>query len=308
MNLRFINELAAKIKTGRSDMVEKDIILHQILADLSNDKFFTKNFLFKGGTCLIKHHLGYLRFSEDIDFTWKDQSRFKGKSTSQIRKDLSGIIDETVKVFEKIAKKRKFDFKCEKSNTNYVLLGGSNRMCTFYVWYDSAVLKKRSLIKIQINLVEELCAKSERGNLSSAVTKKDEEMSALFEEYKEYSTTISFPMYGLKEILSEKVRALLTREGIKARDFVDIYFIEKNLGIKVVDVEKYVIRKINHSLKLYEKYRINFDTKKKLLAQDKTFDWGKEKELLIAKFDEKDFNKFIRKFTEYLKELVTKLG
>jgi predicted nucleotidyltransferase component of viral defense system len=79
MNLRFINDVSAKIKTSRSDMVEKDILLHQILTDLFKDKFFSRNFLFKGGTCLIKHHLGYLRFSEDIDFTWKDQSRFKDK-------------------------------------------------------------------------------------------------------------------------------------------------------------------------------------------------------------------------------------
>lgn len=49
MNLRFINDVSAKIKTSRSDMVEKDILLHQILTDLSKDKFFSKNFLFKGG-------------------------------------------------------------------------------------------------------------------------------------------------------------------------------------------------------------------------------------------------------------------
>jgi len=99
MNLRFVNDVAAKIKTSRSDMVEKDILLHQILTDLSNDKFFTKNFLFKGGTCLIKYHLGYLRFSEDVDFTWKDQSRFKGKSLNEIRKGLSGVINEVGKIF-----------------------------------------------------------------------------------------------------------------------------------------------------------------------------------------------------------------
>ncbi len=33
---------------------------------LSNDDFFSRNFLFKGGTCLIKNYLGYFRFSEDL--------------------------------------------------------------------------------------------------------------------------------------------------------------------------------------------------------------------------------------------------
>lgn len=252
--------------------------------------------------------MGYLRFSEDIDFTWEDQSRFEGRSLGKIRKDLSGVIDDIGKIFEKIADKRGLDFKCEKNNTDYVLLGGSNRMCTFNVWYDSVVQKKKTFIKVQINFVEEMCTKSERGRLSSAIAKKDEEMSALFDEYEEYSTSIPFHVYGVKEILSEKVRALLTRKGIKARDFLDIYFIQKNLGIKVTGVEKCVIRKTNYTLNLYEKYRENFDAKKKLLAQNRIFDWGRERDLLISKIDEKDFNKFIKEFTGYLKELIPKIN
>lgn len=307
MNLNFINAVSAKIKTNRSDMVEKDILLHQILTDLSKDKFFSKNFLFKGGTCLIKHHLGYLRFSEDIDFTWKDQSRFKGKSAKAIRRDLSIVISGIGKIFELIAEKRGLDFKCKKNDSNYVLLGGSNRMCTFNVWYDSVVLKKRTFIKVQINFVEDLCTRPEKAQLCSALKSKDEELSALFPEADEYSKTIPFNVYGEEEILSEKVRALLTRKGIKARDFLDIYFIQKNLGIRVVDVEKYVIKKTKHTLNLYTKYKTNLKAKTKLLEQNKIFEWGTERNLLISKIDENDFNKFVGKFTEYLKTLVKKI-
>lgn len=306
MNLRFVNEVSSKIKTRRSDMVETDIILHQILTDLSKDKFFSKNFLFKGGTCLIKYQLGYLRFSEDIDFTWKDQSRFEGKSTNEIRRELSNIIGEAGKIFEAIAKKRSFDFRCIKSNNKYVELGGSNKLCTFKVWYYSEVQRKDVFIKVQFNFVEDMCTKPESGKLSSAIKGKDEEMAALFDEYDEYSKTIPFFVYGVKEILSEKVRALLTRRGIKARDFLDIYLIQKNLGIKVADVEKYVIRKTNHTLKLYAKYRTNLKAKTKLIEQNKIFEWGTEKDLLISKIDEEDFNRFVGELTEYLKKLVKK--
>jgi len=74
MRKDFVNEVAEKLKIKRKDLVEKDFILHQLLSSLSEDKFFRENFLFKGGTCLIKCYLGYFRFSEDMDFTWKRQA------------------------------------------------------------------------------------------------------------------------------------------------------------------------------------------------------------------------------------------
>lgn len=69
MRADFVNEVARILDIKRKDLIEKGLILHQILTDLSKDEFFAPNFLFKGGTCLIKSYFGYLRFSEDIDFT-----------------------------------------------------------------------------------------------------------------------------------------------------------------------------------------------------------------------------------------------
>src|SRR3989337_3651569 len=106
MRADFVNEVAQRLKIQRRDMIEKDLILHQILTDLSHDTFFAPNFLFKGGTCLIKCYFGYLRFSEDIDFTWKDQTAFSKISGRKIRPQLSKIIDKTGSVFQIIAEKR----------------------------------------------------------------------------------------------------------------------------------------------------------------------------------------------------------
>jgi len=80
VRLDFVNEIGRTLNIMRRDLIEKDLILHQILLDLSKNEFFALNFLFKGGSCLIKSYFGYLRFSEDIDFTWRDQSVFDGKS------------------------------------------------------------------------------------------------------------------------------------------------------------------------------------------------------------------------------------
>ena len=73
MRKEFAEELSSLLVIRRPDLVEKDIILHELLISLSKDDFFSGNFLFKGGTCLIKNYLGYFRFSEDLDFTWRRQ-------------------------------------------------------------------------------------------------------------------------------------------------------------------------------------------------------------------------------------------
>lgn len=114
MRADFVNEAGKILNIKRRDLIEKDLILHQILSDLSNDNFFSANFLFKGGTCLIKAYFGYLRFSEDIDFTWKDQSVFNGMSQKAIRAYLSKVIDKIGEVFEKNVVKSSMDNKKEK--------------------------------------------------------------------------------------------------------------------------------------------------------------------------------------------------
>jgi predicted nucleotidyltransferase component of viral defense system len=93
MRRDFVNEVARTQSIKRADLIEKDLILHQVLFDLSKNKFFYDNFAFKGGTCLAKCYLDYFRFSEDIDFTWKDQSVFYGKSQKEVRRYLSLVID-----------------------------------------------------------------------------------------------------------------------------------------------------------------------------------------------------------------------
>ena len=110
MRVDFVNEVARILDIKRRDLIEKDLILHQISSDLSKDDFFGPNFLFKGGTCLIKCYFGYLRFSEDIDFTWKDQRVFSRMSQKKIRSYLSEVIAETGAVFEQIAEKGKLSY------------------------------------------------------------------------------------------------------------------------------------------------------------------------------------------------------
>jgi predicted nucleotidyltransferase component of viral defense system len=305
----FVNEVARVLNIKRRDLVEKDLILHQMLTDLSQDNFFSDSFLFKGGTCLIKCYFGYVRFSEDIDFTWKDQAAFNRLSGKKIRSESSKIIDKAGDVFEAIANKRGLDFKCVKSNPGYVELGGSDKTCTFKIWYESEVLKQRTFVKVQLNFVERLYFAPKKGQLSGLLTGKHWELDSLFsKETAEYEKKITFAVYDIREILCEKVRALLTRQGTKARDFVDVYLIWKEFGIKPDDEEKRILGKIEFSLKLYVKYREHLKQKVRLLNSGKLFEWGGEKELLLSEIDEEDFYKFEGVFETFLKKIVAALG
>ena len=46
----FIEEVGNILNIPQTDLIEKDIILHNILLSLSENDFFRDNLLFKGGT------------------------------------------------------------------------------------------------------------------------------------------------------------------------------------------------------------------------------------------------------------------
>jgi hypothetical protein len=289
--------------------MEKDMMLHRILSTLSRDEFFSDNFLFKGGTCLIKSYLGYFRFSEDIDFTWQNQETFNGMSQSRIRKYLSGQIDKTGKVFEDLGKDQGFEFVIDKGNKRYVELGGSNKTSTFKLRYESEILDYPSFIKVQFNFVELLkYPKVENVLLSLISDISSEELRRYFpKEYDKYSSKINFTTYDIREILCEKVRAILTRRGIKARDFVDVYLIGKEINEDISRYKPQIIEKTRYTLERYEKYRSNLKRKSDLINSRELFSWGQEKELLLKELDEMEFGRFVDEFSDFMIEIIEEL-
>lgn len=129
-----------------------------------------------------------------------------------------------------------------------------------------------------------------KNNLRSLL-RRNSEIEALFPEYREYSEKIVFDTYDIREIFCEKIRSILTRGGIKARDFVDVYLISKKFKIRFEDMEEDIIDKTRFILDLYAKYRRNFREKKKLLKSKEIFRWGEEKGMLLIEMDEKEFYK-----------------
>jgi len=172
---------------------------------------------------------------------------------------------------------------------------------TFKLWYRSGITGNRAFIKVQINFVEKLCFPSHKWKVRSLLTgKRLEELKKLFqEEYKEYSRSIDSDVYDVREILCEKVRSILTRRGIKSRDFVDVYLICKNFDITPEELEGIITEKVGFMLQLYEKYRRNIAEKRNVLKRE-DFAWGEEKKLLLIEIDTEEFYDFLDRFFPFL--------
>lgn len=50
-------------------IIEKDYVLGWLLDEISRHNIISKDWIFKGGTCLKKCYFETYRFSEDLDFT-----------------------------------------------------------------------------------------------------------------------------------------------------------------------------------------------------------------------------------------------
>ncbi|MFH1915944.1 MAG: nucleotidyl transferase AbiEii/AbiGii toxin family protein [Nanoarchaeota archaeon] len=295
-----IDYLSGRLNNANKQLLEKDIILHRILLRLMQTQF-RREFAFKGGTCLTKCYFGYFRFSEDIDFTYINQEEFKGKSQKEVRRLLSSKIDSILELLEKMAKELNLDFNKEKAHKRYVELGGSNKFATFKLWYESDILKKEQFVKVQINFVELFTSRiieNTAKSLYAAIPEK--EMRLLYPGYEDIIQEVKVRSYSLTEILFEKIRAILTRRSIKARDFIDVYLIQRRVKADLAREEIKILKKIRFMLQ-YDKYLQNLSAMK---LEEVVL--GDEEKLLLEPLDE-GLREFLPEFSKYLKALEKKL-
>jgi len=300
----------SKIKNiGELDLLEKDLRLHLLLKELiANEKYGSK-LIFKGGTCLTKCYLGYYRFSEDLDFTWDSQD-FTLCSGKVLRRTLSQLIDDLGRELEIIAQKNDLDFKIEKNNKKYLEFGANNKFVTFKFWYKSVILSEDIFIKIQINFTESLlypitvCGAKSLFSELNPIEIEDSEF--IFPNSKNLFSPIMCKCYSLEEILVEKNRAILTRRGVKYRDFIDVYLILNNLNQKIEFFESKIIAKTKPVLEKYEKYMQNFMLKK-LNKFDVNMKIKEGESRLLLKELPKEFNSFTLKYLDYLNKLLNRI-
>ena len=237
-----------------------------------------------------------------MDFTYLNQKYFIGKSKNKLREVISNKIDKLEELIEVIAKKLDLNFKIEKGNKRYFQFGGSNAFVTFKIWYNSKELEKETFVKIQVNHIEKLNYPIIELNVGFIVPKNLEKDFSFIasEDAETLLKPVKIKAYDLKEILIEKVRAILTRRGIKTRDFVDVFLITKKNKLNLNDFKKEIKEKISDMLK-FEKYNLNMKNKETQLRGD--FILGEEEALMLTPID-KEFPKFLKGFNVFLKEII----
>jgi predicted nucleotidyltransferase component of viral defense system len=297
----FISFVAKKSGVKKANLIESDILIHRILIEIYSSSHFMENYLFKGGSCLVKCYFGYYRFSIDLDFTWRNQGFWK-VGEKELRRRLLGEIKAFGQLLESISQQVGLEFVNESKNTRYFEFGGGGRMATFKLW------KEHELVKIQVNFVEELLfpykSVKVRTLLDGLALSKDEE--AYFEEFLDFYKPFEAFAYDEREILCEKVRAILTRRAQKLRDFYDILMLE-NHGLSIEQLSNEIARKIKAAL-YYRKYRENLEANKEALKLGKDIlDDSFERELFVVN-PPRNFEKFLEKVLDLLKEIASSIA
>ena len=100
------------------------------------------------------------------------------------------------------------------------------------------------------------------------------------------------------------MRSVLTRKGVKVRDFVDIFMIVKEKKIKLESIKKQILEKTKFMLEMYGKYSQNTTTKN--FEQIDKLVVGEEERLMIKPLP-KGFNEFLDEFKDFLKEITEEL-
>jgi len=248
----FVPMLAAHAGIRDQDLLEKDVRLHLLLDELARDASVGPDLIFKGGTCLIKCYLDYPRFSTDLDFTWRPRDAWDSLGTKALRRALRPVQRGFLERLSGHAAAQGLRFDSERD----VQFGQSNRMMTVLLRYES-VARLPGLVKMQVNFTEPLLYSTKRveahgllkGDLPGALRLLDSDLP------KRYARAVQAEAYDPREILAEKCRAILTRQATKAKDLLDLYLIEKDLGFRVEDHLDAVRRKVQFSAERTERYR-----------------------------------------------------
>ena len=76
------------------NVVEKDYVLGWMLAGINAHEEIAESWIFKGGTCLKKCYFETYRFSEDLDFTLRDESHLDEDFLRPVFEEIVGWITE----------------------------------------------------------------------------------------------------------------------------------------------------------------------------------------------------------------------
>lgn len=192
-------------KTGvRPQQIEKDYVITWILWGISQNMFLKENLVFKGGTCIKKTHIADYRYSEDIDFTLKDDTISDQEIYSQL-----------YELFGLIFKETRMRLSINQDSKEIHVASGSIKC---YVDYVGPLGGKGDHVKLDITRGEQL--------------QFDPVNSLVIQNYTDVEEDFLIQSYGLEEIVIEKMTALMGRT--EPRDLYDFDYLTT---VEQIDVQ-----------------------------------------------------------------------
>ena len=290
---KYIEQLKRSFNLENSeDILEKDLLLTFILAEFEKMNL-GKELIFKGGTLLSRNYLKYHRFSEDLDFVFKDSNSIRELTRRARERKIKTFLDSFVPKLKEVADALGFDFSTNRSNKKYCKMLSGRTIYTFKIYYA-----ENRFIKIEINFVEKIIDDPQEISVK-AITDFFDSKELLFLlglNLKSFNVL----SYTLKEITLEKYRAVLTRNKLQDRDLFDLFLIKDSLKADAAEI----VEKIKNS-SLIKKDLIKLINEKLVLLQNNRFFESEEKieELAIAKYNPKEFEEFKQKIKHKLIEI-----
>jgi predicted nucleotidyltransferase component of viral defense system len=201
---REILDLAAQTSLN-PHVIEKDYVLGWMLAGIYAREELAESWIFKGGTCLKKCFFETYRFSEDLDFTLRNEANLDEVFLKRVFGEIgTWIYDETG--IEIPADQMEFDlYRNPRGNVS----------CQGKISYKGPVSPARSLPRIKLDLTAD-----ERIVL-------EPEIVEIFHPYSDVPEDgIEVLAYDYVEAFAEKFRALAERT--RPRDLYDVVNLYRN--------------------------------------------------------------------------------
>jgi len=213
-------------------LIEKDYFCSVLLEYLAS---ISEMLVFKGGTCLAKVYAGFYRLSEDLDFVVSmpiDAKRTDRSKRAAALKQAFVRLPGLLPAFGLIQ-----PLTGANNSTQYLAIVG----------YRSLISEQRDTIKIEIGLREPLLTAAYSGSANAILRNPVSDQPLI--------VPASLRCISKIEAFAEKFRAAMTRRDVAIRDFYDIDYASRRLGIHASDGE--LVRLVEQKLAVPGNYPVD---------------------------------------------------
>lgn len=193
-------------------LIEKDYFCTALLQYLAPA---SKELVFKGGTCLAKVHASFYRLSEDLDFVIPmptDATRSQRSRKAATLKEAVAALPDRLPVFRVVE-----PLTGANNSTQYIAVLG----------YPSLADEPEETIRIEVGLREPLLLPAVDGPAETIMLDPVSRRTLM--------TPVEVRCISKTEAFAEKFRAALSRREVAVRDFFDLDFAVRKLGLRPQD-------------------------------------------------------------------------